>query len=1083
MSEPKTSIPRFVSFRPAPEPPGSTGVTKVKEKSQKSQRRDGRTIVEDGKHHCKRHRSRTRGREITHSTTLRKTKSPAPGNDGPLESFIVDQKGDLNNLVYGSNHRYSIPLFQRAGAGRVMGAPSDIKIDRDYGDDKGIVLSHRTHFKSNFREKYVFSKIERDRPRILKIRPGPDVGSLVETELDFLSLQKPQRKKRKRANAEETSESDQDTIDYRSIRGKAKASDQLVEEDLQYATESESSASETGRVMKLDQRSRQRTAELSQIVEKHPHDIDAWISLIDHQDTLINSVNDRRRITNAEIRSTADIKIHMYEKALDKARTLSDRERLHLGLMSEGAKVWGINYQSDRWEQIAKDNIDSLLLWKSYVSFKQTTFSTFRYEEVKEVFVKRIKLLRAALSAVEAGGENALYQQLLYVLLRLTLYIRESGFAELAVATWQGLLEFNFFAPSQIDSPSQKFALFMAFWESEVPRIGEIGALGWCRFAENEDSSLPPEPASDEAANLRDKRHLFASWAKSEQCQAKASRVPARTMDEVTENDPFRVVLTSDIEEYLISLPSDSKTLRRSMLDSFLLFCRLSQIAGPKEIPSYDMFISGGLLERLPSQTWQFGDVQAWNADNGAETNIKSVFETPVSNFASSSETMFAGTWFNGLESWTACYGGDNGPVPYQWIRTALQQLTHSHFSDDFGEYYLAFEWRNGPETIKKVSKALLKQHPSSLRLYNAYAMIEQSRGNKEAASGVFSAALNMSRSMAEGDRKHAIYLWKSWIWAALEDADNNTALRRILAIVDGDPEISVAATTLLKAKQHLLSNRDYSLSSGDASVAVVYAECVALFEYLSSTSATEAQSNHQGDINSALASYSKFSQMLRVRRLASSTSHELFLQSATRLLYHHARIGPFRPALLRDHLTNFLMLFPQNTIFLSLYAFNESRLRIDNRVRSMLLSTALTFQNDTLTSRLFAIHFEIKHGTIHSVRSAFESALSTRVASSSAGLWKFYILYCLQTPQFYPHIKDVWYRGLRACPWAKELYVLGFERLERFVEFEELKGTWRVMGEKELRVHIHLEDLFEEIGEMGDRDNSREKIMGLGLN
>jgi hypothetical protein len=35
-------------------------------------------------------------------------------------------------------------------------------------------------------------------------------------------------------------------------------------------------------------------------------------------------------------------------------------------------------------------------------------------------------------------------------------------------------------------------------------------------------------------------------------------------------------------------------------------------------------------------------------------------------------------------------------------------------------------------------------------------------------------------------------------------------------------------------------------------------------------------------------------------------------------------------------------------------------------------------------------------------------------------------------------------------------------------VSYEELRATWRVMGEKDLRVHVDLEDAFEEIVEWG---------------
>jgi hypothetical protein len=71
--------------------------------------------------------------------------------------------------------------------------------------------------------------------------------------------------------------------------------------------------------------------------------------------------------------------------------------------------------------------------------------------------------------------------------------------------------------------------------------------------------------------------------------------------------------------------------------------------------------------------------------------------------------------------------------------------------------------------------------------------------------------------------------------------------------------------------------------------------------------------------------------------------------------------------------------------------------------------------------------------------------------------------MYCLRIPPFRAGAKDVWYRALKACPWVKELYVFGFERLGELVNFAELKRTWRVMGEKELRVHVDLEDSFED--------------------
>ena len=774
---------------------------------------------------------------------------------------------------------------------------------------------------------------------------------------------------------------------------------------------------------------------LSRKVEQSPHDIAAWLALIDHQDTLIRVEGDQRRITNAEMRSTADIKIHMYEKALEQARSLEDRETLLLGLMTEGSKIWEVMAQSERWEQISKDNIDSFVLWKSYLNFRQTTFGTFQYEEVRDIFAQRIKLL---MQAAQADASHAFHDQIVYVFLRLTTFMRESGYAELAVAIWQGLLEFNFFAPSKSLEPGEKVALFKEFWESEVPRIGEDSAHGWCHFMENEGVSEAPDTLNDEEGNFLD-RNLFNSWAAAEKIRARASRMPARTMDDVVEDDPFRVILASDVEDFLVSFPSGSDELRASLLDAFLLFCRLPPLAPITKTSrdwSSDPFTGESLLEC--ESAWIGRQYSPGDDDSNREKqiDISLIFKSPLSNFQNSSESMFGLSWFKSVRAWRDVYGGDNGPVQYKFLRNSLKQLVQAYFREDLAEHYLAFEWRNEPETIKKVSKSLLKQHPSNLRLYNAYAMIEWSRENREVANGVFSAAIDMAKSVPENDRDGSILLWKSWIWAYLEARDNTSALNRLLSIESGvqKDEIDASPFQLLKTKQHLSQRCDYHLYSSSIRYSIIYAECLAVLEYLSSPS-TETQTSTQGNITDALTIYTNFSstlaQTLKDRNISDTSSHELFLQSATRLLLHHARIGPFRPALLREYLTNYLTLFPNNTVFICSYDFNESRLRIDNRVRNILSSTILTPAHDAMSSRLFAIHYEITHGTIYSVRAAFEHALSPSnpASKSSPGLWRFYILYCLRIAQFKPKIKEIWYRALRACPWAKELYIVGFER------------------------------------------------------
>ena len=585
------NVPKFATFRARPVPDEAKFEESPLSKDEKKQK-------EHHKRHHGRHRSRSRERFLSHA---REPEPPRPTQTHEASDiFVIDKKGDVKNLLYGGNHRYDVPPFHRFGAGHVLGLPSDFKIDRAIGDENGIVIRNlRVSKLKSSREKYVFSRSERERPKLLRIRPQAISRDQVALEANFIPLEAPRGKKRKRGwlDIQDSSSSDSDGEIYRSIYGKGKEDDKL-DGDLQYATESDSSGSEAGRSFRIDSDVRQRNIELSRNVERSPADINAWLALIHHQGLLLQQ-HDTRRVTNAEIRSTADIRIHMYEKALEKTESLVDRERLLQGLMKEGAQIWEIKDQADRWEQISRANIDSQILWTSYLNFKQTNFSTFRYEDVKEVLLKRMKLLLETVIPVRGEANDSLHQQLVYVLLRLTLFMRESGYVELSIATWQSLLEVNLFAPKEPLSDTDAIRRFKDFWDSEVPRIGEVGALGWGHFVENDDNSGVPDVVVDQCEDFLDDGEIFTTWASAERMKSRGL-LPARTMDEVVEDDPFRVILFSDVEDFIIRLPSQAN-LHRHLLNAFLLFCRLPPMNAVNgeascNVPSHH-FIGSNLLD------------------------------------------------------------------------------------------------------------------------------------------------------------------------------------------------------------------------------------------------------------------------------------------------------------------------------------------------------------------------------------------------------------------------------------------------------------------------------------------------------
>lgn len=1119
---------------------------------------------EYGSHHTSRSKDDRRSdRRLMNEEQLQKSskEEQAKHHHGISESevasdiYVVDRIGDVKNLVYASNHRYSVPPFHRIGAGHVLGAPRDTKIDREYSDDKGVVLTNLRDFKSNNREKYIFSKVERDRPRLLKIRPEVLVEESFLHDEDFIPLQVSKSKKRKRGDRESGSNSDSnhDDTHYRSIQGKAKTSNQPQDDAFQYASDSDSSGSDAGRTMRLESSIKQKNIELSRRIEQAPGDIEAWLALIEHQDTLLKAGDDRRRITNAEIRSTADIKIHMYEKALVKIHHLHDRERLLLGLMAEGTKIWEVKVQAERWAQIAKDNIDSLILWKRYLDFRQSNFSTFRYEEIREVFLNRIRSLKSSISAApEWVPVRSLYEQLLYVILRATLFIRESGFTELAVAIWQGILEVNFQGPDSTHTEHGISALgangllelFGEFWEAEVPRIGELGSLGWKTFAETGDDSTVPDAQTDEPEMSLSRQDLFQSWVIAESSRIKASRVPARTMDDTVEDDPYRVILFTDIENFLILLPRSAGYLRKSLVNAFLIFCHLPSMATQDPEPgvdwSHDSYLYNEMLDY--DSEWikeEYFRKPTEDLVEGEESRVSTSFTTPTANFAMAPESMFSNNWFSSFKRWREVYGNEgNGPIPYAWVRNTLKQLTQSYPIDDVAEYYLAFEWTNEPITIKKVAKTLIKQHSSSFRLYNAYAMIEWSKGNQEISNGIYTAALGMSKSMStspeSNDNKDSIHLWKSLIWANLIIGSNATALSHLLSIPHGIPSpnipIEPTPTALLKTQQHLSSTRDHFLTTNNPTHAVLYTELLALLKYLTTTSSTAPQSPKQGNITLALEILTTFSAQLSSRSTSQSKStypQTLLHQSTARLLHHHAKSGPYRPQTLHKNLTNSLKLFPSNTIFFSLLTSpNLGVTKLMSPITlSSLFSTLLSppsTDHNLLPLYLHIIHHHLQHPpapstpNLNTINSTFISALNVKGSSvtsdlaSSSALWRLYLLFCDINPQFLPSLSssssskaltlvsagrestteikkrkakgviELWKQAIARTPWCKGVYMVGFERIcgvgdqdgeaemERGLEGDEevnrqLKNIWRVMGEKEIRVHVDLEGVWDE--------------------
>ena len=264
---------------------------------------------------------------------------------------------------------------------------------------------------------------------------------------------------------------------------------------------------------------------------------------------------------------------------------------------------------------------------------------------------------------------------------------------------------------------------------------------------------------------------------------------------------------------------------------------------------------------------------------------------------------------------------------------------------------------------------------------------------------------------------------------------------------------------------QALVDTRDHMISLSSYSHATLAIECLMLFAYL----------RNGQSLSAATSAFKSNIALLSTPVSPTSSNHEYLHQSFGRLLYYHAtHTHLFKPADIRSLLAESIAQFPQNTIFLSLYGWNEARFRIDDRLRSVVKELVLdgggkigNKPQDSVVPHFFAIYSELHRAVTFgsndsTVRSTFERAVESDSGVHCAGLWKLYFLFEHSRYEA-ERAKMVFWRGLRACPWAKDLHMLAFEYLggETGMDEADLRGIYELLGEKELRRHVRVEDIF----------------------
>ena len=744
--------------------------------------------------------------------------------------FVVDRLGDLNNLKFGGLHRYAKASYFRSGAGSVVGSPSSHRIDRAVSNDKGLVLSDDTHELPNNKGKH--PRWTPDEKGVSVLKPTPRGEHELDFDSDFVPLEAPRRVKRRRGDDGSTvdcvsSSDDEPLAFYRSEEGNAKSKSEPADQDLKFNSVKLSSQDITNsRHLAFNELDRKERVQLSRRIDADPTSSEAWMNLISHQDKMLGLAQDFERniVTDAERRSNTEIKLSIFEKALEKVKDSYGRAVLLIGMMQEANSVWEPSKLSSCWNKILQQNPQSLQLWIEYLNFMQTSFTYFRYGEVQSAYLDCLNALHGATTSGELSLHNRdkIFDIQIHVILRMTCFMREAGFAEHATAAWQAFLEFVFFKPIQASGHKKEHfwdettvPMFESFWDSEVPRIGEEGAEGWASFLCKQGK--PPQPKTETAENLKDSKNCWKPWLASERRHRPLSRNPARTIDDIEEDDPYRIILFSDIRPFLIDPPS--LTSQQLILDAFLVFCHLppSAAEGPDSHSrgwGRDGFIRNDALylNSKLQNIWKLGFSRRYGSSENSKSvdeqdylrpsGMQNPFQFPVLDYQVSGDALFTEEeWFSAFNAWQEQCSGEDGPVEVAWVLRLLKSLLSVGVREEaVALYALALELRTSPGTVKKTAKKILRKRPFSIPLYNAYALIEYRLGDIEEGENIITTSINMGKILDEVSQRDAILLWRTWTWETLSAKSAQEALVRLLAI--GDDEVHTPSSEL-----HLLDH------------------------------------------------------------------------------------------------------------------------------------------------------------------------------------------------------------------------------------------------------------------------------------
>ncbi|KAI6104062.1 NRDE-2, necessary for RNA interference-domain-containing protein, partial [Pisolithus croceorrhizus] len=390
--------------------------------------------------------------------------------------------------------------------------------------------------------------------------------------------------------------------------------------------------------------------ELEQKIALQPSSVESWLSLVTRSLATVPPTSKNASTVRAEIT------LSILDRALTAHPANRTSRRLRLIYLRAGEDVWYESKLQVEWEEALK--LGGVEIWMEWLEW-------------------RIRKSTESIDSVTSEVDK------LRVVWRVAVVFQEAGFYERATALFQAQAELTF-----------------EFWESEAPRVGELGAKGWSAWT----SSGRPEITFKWTSMLSHSTDPFSSWYSDEVRADRLLRAPTRSTTEASHIRPLLLPLTTQ----------RAKSIFRLMWLALLGL----------HIPGFSRSLAACLSSIFP----EGGFARQFLADSysgiliGKEREYSSAFG-PIKEW---SLNVIGPLEWVGKDQWRMWTARSVEGVNQEFARAIFSQLRCGTEDHEWDIYALAFEAATSVKQALKLSRSFLSTARESLAHWAAHARLER---------------------------------------------------------------------------------------------------------------------------------------------------------------------------------------------------------------------------------------------------------------------------------------------------------------------------------------------------------------------